>query len=63
MSCPLGRATIEEMNIGRSSETLNTATPVRAINDALRGENSSTSAWTDRNIHSSRPATMRRRIA
>ena len=44
----LDRAIIPEKNIGRSSDTLNTATPVRAMSDALCGEKSVTSAWTDR---------------
>jgi hypothetical protein len=36
------------MNIGRSSETLKTATPVRAMTDAPCGESSVMSACSDR---------------
>jgi hypothetical protein len=58
-----GRATVPETSIGRTSETLNTATPVRAMTDAPFGEKSERAALSDRKIHSSRPATTRGRLA
>jgi hypothetical protein len=51
-----------ETSIGKRSDTPNTATPVRAITDAPRGENRETAVCTERKIHSSRPATTRGRL-